>query len=274
MSRGMVFCAVLIVLSGGVLASGEHEGLLPAAAELYPQRYEYPVLERLIGLYEGALVDDPSDRELLSRLAQFWYEKAMLVPEEEKKACFERARDYALAALRANLAFVEMERKEGLVAAIKACDDKAALLWYAASQGQLLGMINPLSAFRLMKPVRAAYERVAELEETFWGCSALHALGAFEANMATTPVVNLLFGASLEVARGYFERAIELCPDYLENYYVYARDYAVPVKDAALFRRLLRRVLEAPIGGWPFWNRIAKMDAEALIAEHPELWGE
>jgi tetratricopeptide (TPR) repeat protein len=257
----------------GAPASGEHEGLLPEATELYPRRYELPVLERLIEIYEASLEGNEDDPGLLSRLAQFWYERGILATDEEKKWYFERARDYALAALRTELRFAELEREEGLVAAIKISDDKAALLWYAAAQGQLLGMINPLTAFRLMKPVKAAYERVAELEETFWGCSAIHALGAFEANIATTPLVNLLMGASLERAREYFERAIELCPDYLANYWVYARDYAVPKKDAGLFRELLTRVLEGPIDPWPFWNRIAKLDAEALIAENPELWG-
>jgi len=273
--RLMLAPLLLTAVCIGGLASGEHEGLLPGAAEIYPQRYELSVLEQLIDIYEGALAERGEDAEVLSRLAQFWYERGILVADEaEKKANFERARDYALAALRADPGFAELEREEGLVAAIAAADDVAALLWYAAAQGQLLGMINPLTAFRLMKPVKAAYERVAELEETFWGCSAIHALGAFEANIATTPLVNLLMRASLERAREYFERAIELCPDYLANYWIYARDYAVPKKDAALFRDLLSQVLEGPIDPWPFWNRIAKQDAQALIAAHPELWGE
>ncbi len=276
MARYIPFAISALALAAAVVAfaSGEHEGLLPAAAELYPQRYELPVLEELISIYEGALEEGGNDPEILPRLAQFWYERAMLVPKEEKKACFERARDYALKALRADPGFAAREREEGLVAAIKASDDKAALLWYAASQGQLLGMINPLSALRLMKPVRAAYERVAELEETFWGCSALHALGAFEANLATNPFARLFFGGSLEKARGYFERAVSLCPDYLVNYVEYAANYAVSTKDVELFRSLIEKALHGPIGDWPFWNRIAKMDAEALIEEHPELWGE
>ncbi len=264
----------LVCVYLGGLATDEHRGLLPAAAEIYPQRYELPVLERLIAIYEAALAEKGVDAEILSRLAQFWYERGILASAEEKKECFERARDYALAALRADPGFAAQEKEEGLVAAIRASENKAALLWYAAAQGQLLGMINPLTAFRLMKPVKAAYERVAELEETFWGCSAIHALGAFEANIATTPIVNLLMRASLERAREYFVRAIELCPDYLANYWIYARDYAVPKKDAGLFRELLSHVLEGPVEPWPFWNRVAKQDAEALITEHPELWGE
>lgn len=258
------------VLVGG---AGEHRGLLPEAAKIYPQRYELPVLERLISLYEDALNQGAADRrEVLARLAQFWYEKAMLVPQ--KKACFEKARDYALSALREDPGFAERERDRGLVAAIEASTDKAALLWYAAAQGQLLGMISPLRAIGLMKPVKAAYARVAELDETFWGCSALHALGAFEANIAANPLARLLLGGSWERAKGYFERALELCPDYLENYYVYARDYAAPRKDKTLFRKLLEHVRKAPIGDWPFWNRIAKQDAEALIEKYPELWEE
>ena len=275
MRRLFVALMALGCIGVGALASGEHEGLLPAAAELYPQRYELSVLEQLIDIYEKALAEKGENAAVFSRLAQFWYERGILVADEaEKKENFERARDYALAALRADPGFAELEGKEGLVEAIKASEDLAALLWYAAAQGQLLGMINPLTAFRLMKPVKAAYERVAELEETFWGCSAIHALGAFEANIATTPIINLLMRASLERAREYFERAIELCPGYLENYVVYARDYAVPKEDGELFRELLGHVLEAPIGDWPFWNRIAKQEAEALIAEQPELWGE
>lgn len=271
----MWFTFVFMGLVGIAFGSEEHEGVLPAAVELYPQRYELPVLERIISIYEEALEERGDDAEILSRLAQFWYERAMLVPKEEKKACFERARDYALEALRADTGFAAREKEEGLVAAIQASENKAALLWYATAQGQLLGMMNPLSAFRLMKPVQAAYERVVELEETFWGCSALHALGALEANLATTPVVNLFFRASLERAREeYFERALALCPDYLENYRVYAEEYALPKEDAELFRELLEKVLNGPIGDWPFWNRIAKMNAEVLIEEHPDLWGE
>lgn len=270
--RGISALALLASVFLGGLASGEHEGLLPAAAELYPRRYELPVLERLIGIYEGALADRGDAPGILSRLAQFWYERAMLV--DEKRACFEEARDYALAALRAGPGFAELEREGGLVEAIGASADKAALLWYAAAQGQLLGMMNPLAAMRLMRPVRAAYERVAELEETFWGCSAIHALGAFEANIASNPLARLFLGGSWERAREYFERAVSLCPGYLQNYVVYARDYAVPRRDAELFRALLSRVIEGPIDPWPFWNRVSKRDAEALIREHPELWGE
>ena len=271
----MWFAFVFMGSVGIAFGSGEHEGVLPAAAELYPQRYELAVLERIISVYEEALEERGNDIDILSRLAQFWYERAMLVAEEEKKACFERARDYALEALRADPGFAAREKEEGLIAAIQASQNKAALLWYAAAQGQLLSMISPLSAFRLMKPMRAAYERVAGLEETFWGCSALHALGALEANLATTPVVNLFFRASLDRAREeYFERALALCPDYLENYCVYAQEYAVPQKDAELFRKLLQKVLGGPVGNWPFWNRIAKLDAEALIAANPDLWGE
>lgn len=263
----------LLLLAFAVASLGATAGkLLPQAEKLYSERYKLPVLEELISLYEAALAKAPEDEELLSRLAQFWYEKAMLVPEDEKKACFERARDYALAALRTEPEFAAVEKEKGLAAAMAVATDPAALLWYANAQGQLLGMISPLKAFRLMKPVQAAYQRIVEIDPCFWGCSAIHSLGALEAHLATTPVVKLFFHASLEKAREYFQEAIERCPDYLENYYIFARDYAVPKKDRTLFHDLLEHVLEAPIGDWPFWNRNAKLAARGLLSQEEELF--
>ncbi len=272
MRKTLGICLFLLGVSL-VVAPGATPGkLLPGAERLYQERYKLPVLEELISLYEAALAKAPEDGELLSRLAQFWYEKAMLVSAEEKKACLERSRDYALAALRTEPEFAAVEEKKGLAAAMAVATDPAALLWYADSQGQLLGMISPLTAFRLMKPMQMAYQRILELDRCFWGCSAVHSLGALEAHLATTPLVNLLYKASLEKARSYFEEAITRCPDYLQNYVVYARDYAAAVGDRELFHDLLEHVLAAPIGDWPFWNRIAKMDARELLSQEEELF--
>jgi hypothetical protein len=41
----------------------------------------------------------------------------------------------------------------------------------------------------------------------------------------------------------------------------------VRAKDRALFESLLRHVLDAPIGNWPFWNRMAKDRAAELLAK-------
>ena len=71
----------------------------------------------------------------------------------------------------------------------------------------------------------------------------------------------------LSEAKRYFEWAIQIDPTYLDNYVAYAKEYAVRAKDRALFESLLRHVLDAPIGNWPFWNRMAKDRAAELLGK-------
>jgi len=42
------------------------------------------------------------------------------------------------------------------------------------------------------------------------------------------------------------------------------------VRDAELIERECAIVLEGEIGDWPFWNRMAKMEAERLLAQLAE----
>jgi len=78
----------------------------------------------------------------------------------------------------------------------------------------------------------------------------------------------------VEEGRSHLERAIEISPDYLENHVVYAQYWgftydlfgkASGIRDPELIERELDFVLSAQIGDWPFWNREAKKEAEALL---------
>lgn len=246
--------------------------LLAQAELLMPLRYEAEVLRQAIDLYEQALALDPDQPNIRAKLAQLWYEWGILSQDQKRREAFEKAKDHALATLRSNPKFVQIEKDRGLEEAIRTADDPASLLWLGQSWGQLLGMINPLTALRDMPKVRAAYERVVEIDPNFFGGTALHALGALSANLAANWLFSLFTGVKLADAKPYFERAIELCPDFLENYVVYAREYATRARDRALFEDLLEFVLEAPIGDWPFWNRIAKREAEELLARKEQLF--
>jgi len=52
----------------------------------------------------------------------------------------------------------------------------------------------------------------------------------------------------------------------------YAKEYAVRAKDRRLFEDLLQRVLDVPIGDWPFWNRHAKDKAADYLARIGEFF--
>lgn len=235
------------------------------AESLYPERYELTVLERMIDLYEEARQESPHDREVLIRLAQLWYEWAVLKPEEEEEPGWRKAADYAFQALGlSGLQEAMRLSNEAFKAFVSRCTDGRALLWAGHGWGQLLGKMNPFSAFFALPKIRAIYERAMELDPAYMGGSAPQAYGALLANLSD---YGILFGVKLVEAKPYFEWAIELDPTYLENYVAYAREYAVRAQDRDLFERLLRHVLEAPIGDWPFWNRHAKAKAAEYLAK-------
>ncbi len=253
-----------LLLVFGLWTLADPAALMREAETLYPERYQLPVLERIIGLYEAALAQDPQNHEILIRLAQCWYEWGVLKPKGAEEEGWRKAADYAFRAL--GLSGLDEALKlsnEDFQKFLAECRDGRALLWAGHGWGQLLGKMNPFSAFFALPKIRAIYERAMELDPTYMGGSAPQAYGALLANLSDYGV---LFGVKLSEAKRYFEWAIEIDPTYLENYVAYAKEYAVRAKDRALFESLLKHVLEAPIGNWPFWNRHAKEKAAEYLA--------
>lgn len=255
---------LITVLFWSVIVWADPSVLVRQAESLYPERYELAVLEQVISLYEQALAEDPENTELLIRLAQHWYEWGVLKPETEEDLGWRKAADYGFRAL--GLAGLDEALRlsdEKFREFVARASDGRALLWAGHGWGQLLGKMNPFSAFFALPKIRAIYERAMELAPDYMGGSAYQAYAALLANLSD---YGILFGVKLAQAKPYFEKAIEIDPTYLENYLAYAREYAVRAKDRALFVSLLQHVLEAPIGNWPFWNRHAKEKAAEYLA--------
>lgn len=267
----------LLILALGVATVAVLGGELPRAnlppegVALWEGRWERSAMDALIALAERELALDPKDPARRALLAQLWYERSTLVAEPEKEACLRRAADYGFQALGLS-GFDEGSRlSEGDLRAVLARTvDPATILWTAHSWGLLLGRMNPFTAFLSLGKVRAMYERAIELDPGYMGGSAPQAYGALLANLSDYGI--LFGGVKLADAKFYFEWAILLDPTYLENHVAYAWEYARRAKDRALFERLLRDVLEAPIGDWSFWNRHAKRKAAEYLAQAERLF--
>ncbi len=259
--------AVLLssVMFASVTGLADPQALCRQAESLYAERYKLAVLEEIISLYEQALAEDPGNVEIMIRLAQHWYEWGVLQPEGEEERGWRNAAEYGFRALGLSgldeaLRLSNEEFREFVAGAT----DGRALLWAGHGWGELLGKMNPFSAFFALPKIRAIYERAMELAPNYMGGSAYQAYAVLLANLSD---YGLLFGVKLAQAKPYFEKAIEIDPSYLENYVAYAREYAVRAKDRALFLSLLQHVLEAPLGNWPFWNRHAKEKAAEYLAK-------
>lgn len=239
---------------------------LTAEAEaLFPVRYEPANLERLITIYEGLLAEEPGNASILAKLAQLWYERSTLLPENVTEAALRTAAGYGFRSLGLSGLDEGFGLSDGdLRALVAQATDPVTILWTAHSLGLILGRMNPLSAIPHRNKVRIMYDRVIELDPGYWGGSAPQAVGALLANLSD---YGILFGVKLADAKTYFEWAFDLDPTYLENHIAYAWEYARRAKDRVLFEDLLRYVQEAPIGDWPFWNRHAKEKAAEYLRE-------
>lgn len=244
--------------------------LPPEGAPLWESRWEQAALEQLIVLSEREQARDPGNPAWLVLLAQLWYERAALVPEADKEPALRRAADYGFQALGLPGLDAGVKASEAeLRAILKRTTDPAAILWTAHSWGLLLGRMNPFTAFLSLGKIRAMYERVLELDPAYHGGWGPQAYGALLANLSD---YGILFGVKLADAKFYFEWAILLDPTFLENHVAYAWEYARRAKDRALFESLLRHVLDAPIGDWPFWNRHAKKKAAEYLGNIERLF--
>lgn len=254
-----------VVVGVSAVVWADPSALMRRAESLYADRHQIAVLEQILALYEQALAEDPGNTELLVRLAQHWYEWGVLMPEDKEDEGWRKAAGYAFRALGlSGLDEALRLSNEDFQAFLASCADGRALLWAGHGWGQLLGKMNPFSAFFALPKIRAIYERAMELAPTYMAGSAYQAYGALLANLSD---YGILFGVKLSQAKPYFEKAIETDPTYLDHYVAYAKEYAVRAKDRALFESLLRHVLSAPIGDWPFWNNVAKERAAQLLAE-------
>ena len=227
-------------------------------------------LRQAITLWEEALPLIPDDQvqtkaHALNRLAQGCFELAAgyLTTVEEKETSYGKGKDYALESLRLDPDFVATEDVDGFRAALRLARDVEAIFWYGNDLGSHLNY-HPLTAISGgMTDVLASFERSIDLDRNYDGGGPDRALAAFLAQVPS------ILGGDLEQARVHFESALEIDPDYLENYVNYAEYYAKPKEDWNLFESLLTIALDkgedlGVMSKWPFYNTLSLERAKEL----------
>lgn len=270
---------LLVAPIGTVVCGQDATALIGEADQAYDRRgssfdfalYE-TALRQAITLWEEALpliLDEQvqTKARVLNRLAQGCFELATgyLTTVEEKEAAYGKGKDYALESLRLDPDFVATEEADGFRAALRSARDVEAIFWYGNDIGSYLNY-HPLTAITGgMTDVIASFERSIELDRNYDGGGPERALAAFLAQVPS------ILGGDLEEAKLHFESALEIDPDYLENYVNYAEYYAKQKKDWNLFESLLSTALDKgkdpeEMGKWPFYNTLSLERAKELWA--------
>lgn len=150
--------------------------------------------------------------------------------------------------------------------------DVDGMAWVAVGMVTAIGM-NPMDFKRLsyLSSAQKLLERVVALDPDHRDATALVMLGALDSSRPA------IFGGNPAAGKRHFERARTLTGgQMLMVDVVYARTYAVAVKDRALFRKTLERVLKANPAKWPerrLTNEMAIAKARMYLAAEQTLFG-
>jgi len=285
---GLVVTGSVVVCATG-LSSAE---AIARADQAYAQRFRIeaeapstyfetyrPFIERAIEDYALA-VREPgglsiqSQSHVYNRLSQLHYELAKVMishkkDQEEIEAVLVAGKEYGFASLALQPGFDRGRFSEtlGLVW------DAAALVWTADCWGTWLGY-HPFEGLVNLPKIKAMYERAIRVDEAFWEGSAHIGLGAL---LATSPG---FMGGDLPRAKGCFEQSLVINPLYLTASVVYAESYGFThslgkrsgIRDRDLLEERLAFVGEAAVGSeWPFWDWVAKAEAQLLLLELERL---
>jgi len=282
-SRRFVCCSIAALMLAGVTVLGQTPAEQIAQAEAaYATRYVQETMGEIIALYEAVLpeiesLSVQSQAFVLNRLSQLCYEAAMFTEgeTEEDEALYSEGKEYGLRSLRLNPEYAAREAR-GLEDALSYVTDVAALHWTANNWGKWCGMhaLQALAGQQFW--VLALFERCVALDPTYWGASSASGLGSL---LIMSPG---LLGGDPERGLALVEGSIASDPTYLNNHIILAEYWGFTydmfgnptgLRDAELVERELALIEEGAIDPWPFWNRVAKTDADrvwALLAEHSE----
>lgn len=225
----------LLVADGIIHNNPDDEDRLMAGAELY-------------NAYAGIFVKDRERAKRLTARARQYAELAMC--EYRKKLC-----DLP------KLPFEKFQKRLTLV------EQKHLPFLYGLAStwaGWIQARADNWEAIAELPKVKAALERVVELDETYRNGQAHLYLGVIGALLPPA------LGGKPEEGRAHFERALELTQGRdLMVKVEYARRYARLVYDRPLHDRLLKEVLEASViaPGLTLSNTLAQRTARELLAD-------
>ncbi|MCU0600606.1 MAG: TRAP transporter TatT component family protein [Desulfobacterales bacterium] len=223
---------------------------------------------------DGFIEVSPENRFLLANAAESYMGYAFLFVEDtdrdRAKALYYKSREYALRNLKLNKIFaqaLEQDDIEVFKQALKTIHKRdIAPLYFAANawlQWIRLDHAENPNALNDLPKVEAITDRVLELDDTFY-YGGIHAvLGAWYVSRPQ------MFGGQPDLAKFQFEEAFEISESkFLLWQYLYARYYAVEIKDRKLFVDTLNQVISAPDDLLPqeaFVNAAVKLKAGELL---------
>ncbi len=260
-------------------SSSAAAALIADADQAWGKRDDQAQLEQAIAKWEKIIATDPSNAEVLIKLARAHYFLAdgFLALQQEKQAeefaAYQKGVEYGEKALlklepefeKAMRAGGEFEKaivkigKPGLPAAY----------WYCTNLGRFASKQGLSERLYYKDKLSTAMKRIRELDPAYFYGAADRYLGAFYS------ILPSFAGRDLEKSAQHFTSALSTSPEYLGTKIVKAQFLAVQQDDEDLYRKLLDEVLKSEDGSNPDIapeNRAAKRTAEKMLKDAEEIF--
>jgi hypothetical protein len=287
----LVLALVWTVLASGcasTIAKMSVDGMKPIMVDMRTATNRNPDAElirqampAMLIQMDGFIMVSPENRYLLASAAEANMGYAFLYVEDVDKnrarMQYKKARDYALRNLSLNGTFkaaLEGGDDEAFIKALKTIHKRdiaplyfatnAWLQWINLSHGD-----NP-AVLKDLPRVEAMMDRLLLLDDTFYHGGPHALLGVY---YVAKPE---MFGGQPTESAAHFKEAFEISGSkYLLWHYLYAKYYAVQVKDRALFESSLNTIVSAPDDLDPeeaFANGAVKAKARELLLHADEYF--
>ena len=232
-------------------------------------------------LVDGLIEAYPNNSELLTAGCQAYTAYASSFVEDtdpdRAAALYAKAKGYGFRALSKKQDFQQAVtgQVDDFVAFLKQYSKQEApsLFWTTSAWGKWISL-NPdnVEALADMAMLEATMQRTLELDDSFYYGSP-HLLMAVY--LAARPNI---IGGNINKAKEHFDKAFSLGADKLLSAEVlFARYYAVRVRDRVLFAKTLQGVIDAPVDGVPeltLANTLAKEKAREMLEKVDDYFGE
>lgn len=232
-------------------------------------------------LVDGLIEAYPDNTELLTVGCQSYTAYAASFIEDEDRnqaaALYARGKNYGFRALSKKSDFRQAANGtvDDFVDFLKQykSQDVPALFWTASAWAKWISLnLDSIEAIADMPMLEATMKRVIELDGSFFHGSPHLLMGVY---LAVKPEI---VGGNITEAKKHFDKAFSLGADKLLTAKVmYARYYAVRLRDQALFRNILREVIAAPVEEIPeltLSNVLAKQKASKMLEKMDEYFVE
>ncbi len=265
----MKFLALVVLFVSTNLSAAQ---LPEYVQKLWEKRADIDSLKECLIHMDALYRKTPQDRDILVYLSRGYFLKGELTldNESEKKAAYEKSKDFGLKALSLNNEFKKHADGDLQKAASKLNkEDAPAAFWTAAAIGRWSAMNGVMSSLEYKDPMLALVKKVEEHQpDYFYGAVYRFWAGFY----ALAPGI---VGGDMKKSKEYFEKAQSLYPEYIGTKVAKAEQYYVEKDDEKSFKQTLEEVVAAPISGPKEIapeNFLEQKKAEMLLKKRKEIF--